>query len=177
LATIHAFATVSSAILSLLERVRPDELKNAKLLLHKTSDLAAPPAEGVTLCLYRVSPNQTTTVRKTPPAAQRRRAPAVPVDLHYLVTAWASTPERQQVLLGWAMRALEDTPVLSAEQLNGGSPRAAGKSVFQEDEGVELLRESLTLEDTASLWNMVRVVMQPSVTYVARSVVVESSAS
>jgi hypothetical protein len=171
LATIHAIATVSGAILALLDRARRDDFKGAKLSVHKTSDLATPQPEGITLCLYRVNPNQ--TLRNPLPAAaatSRRTAPPLPVDLHYMVTAWAPTAERQQVLLAWAMRTLEDSPVLSAESLNRSAPVPA---VFRELEAVELAREPASMEETARIWEMIRAPLQPSVNYVARTVLLD----
>jgi hypothetical protein len=172
-ATIHAIATVSGAILALLERARTAEFKSTSLAVVRTSDLAAPPADGVTLCLHRLNPNQ--TLRNSLPStdARRRSAPSLPVDLHYLMTAWATTAARQQLLLAWAMRTLEDTPVLSAESLNRV---ATGPAVFREIEAVELSRESATVEESSRLWEMLRVQVQPSVHYVARTVLIDSAA-
>ena len=173
MATIHAIATVSSAILALLERARPAELKLASLAVVRTSDLATPPADGVTLCLHRVIPNQ--TLRNSLPASdpRRRTAPSLPVDLHYLMTAWAPTAARQQLLLAWAMRTLEDTAVLSAESLNRTS---SGSAVFRDVEAGELARESTSLEESARIGEMLHVPMQPSVNYVARTVLIDSTA-
>jgi hypothetical protein len=173
MASIQAFATVSRAILSLLERSRPDDLKGVKVAICRTDELSKPPPDGVTLCLHRVSPNQ--TLRITAPGsdtARRRAAPPLPVDLHYLLTAWAPSAERQQLLLAWAMRTLEDTPVLSAELLN----RSGGTSlvVFRNTEAVELAREPATPAELSALWDALRVPAQPSIAYVARTVLVDA---
>ena len=173
MATIHAVATVSAAVLALLERARFDDIKDAELAIATTADLrATPPREGVTLTLCRISPNQ--TLRNPPPTSdptRRRSPPPLPVDLHYLLTAWAPRAGRQQLLLSWAMRTLEDTPVLSAATLNRGAPA----EVFRESEAVELSRESTNLADLELLWRMLGAPSQPAVTYVVRTVLLDSS--
>jgi len=173
-ASIQAITTVSRAILALLERARTEELGSVALSAARTADLATPPADGVALVLHRLSPRQ--TLRSTPPGSDPRRPgalPPLPVDLHYLVTAWGPTAERQQLLLAWVMRTLEDTPVLSAALLNRSAQVAP---VFREHESVELLREPFSQEEFASLWESLRSCAQPAVPYVARTVLLDPRA-
>jgi len=55
--------------------------------------------------------------RRRDPVGRRYR-PSTPLDLWYLLTAWSSEAEEQQRLLGWAIRTLEETPILPAGFLN-----------------------------------------------------------
>ena len=90
--------------------------------------------------------------------------------LHYLLTAWGRTPERQQELLGWAMRTLEDMPTLPASVLNQGQ----ASPVFRTDEAVDLIAAPLTQQEMVSVWEVAKPQMQVSMTYVARAVQLDS---
>jgi hypothetical protein len=104
----------------------------------------------------------------------RRYRPPIPLDLHFLVTAWAETAIRQQRLLGFAIRTLEDTPILPAGVLNQHSPEP---NVFRPEETVELVFEGVTIQDFGYIWNVAQTKEQPSATYVARMVEIESRVS
>ena len=66
----------------------------------------------------------------------------------------------QQRLLGWAIRVLEDTPILPPGLLNLASPTP----VFAPNECVEVFLDPLPLADLLSLWDRLRTGPQPSVT-------------
>jgi hypothetical protein len=128
--------------------------------------------EGITLCLYRVAAS--TARRNLPPRLTpegRRMKPSLPLDLHYLLTPWAASPETQQRLLAWALRQMEDTPVLVPAQLNRYL-RAA--DVFREDEAVEIVADPLSMADFVSVWDKLKPQYQASMTYVARMVLIDS---
>jgi hypothetical protein len=95
--------------------------------------------------------------------------PSIPLDLHYVVTAWAPHAETQHQLLGWCIRTLEDTPIIPSALLN------AGVEVFAPDETVELTWQTLSLQDLSELWQVAPTNMQPSALYVARMVELDSN--
>jgi len=144
MATYQAIAAIGEAILGLLEAARPKpEFANAQFALYQSTNFQNPMEEGISLYLYRVATN--TTRRNLPPHIGpdgRRYRPPLPLDLHYLLTPWARTAAKQQRLLGWSMRALEDTPILPAGLLNhyGTEPET-----FFPHETVELVCEPLLL--------------------------------
>jgi hypothetical protein len=128
--------------------------------------------EGISLYLYRVSTN--TTRRNLPPRIDpdgRRFRPPLPIDLHYLVVPWAITAEKQQSLLGWSMRVLEDTPILPAKVLNHYG--SAGET-FRPSEAVELVCEPITLQEIVNIWDAFKPNLQVSVAYVARMIEIDS---
>ena len=96
--------------------------------------------------------------------------PSLPLDLHFLVTAWAKEARDAQQLLGWAMRTIDDTPALHASLLNTYS----NEPVFAEGEGVELLWEPLSLGDLYNIWQVAQVNQAPSAAYIARMVNLDS---
>lgn len=112
----------------------------------------------LTLWLYRVTVNE--QLRNSMRAASK-----VPlhVDLHYLLTAWASTADIEQRLMGWAMRTLQDVAILDASIL---SP----DGMWEADEVVHLSPEELSNEDMLRLWDSLEPNYRLSYSYVARVV-------
>jgi hypothetical protein len=181
MATFQAIAVTGNTIRNLLaESWPPDVFPGAQFRLCQAANLVNPPFTdlGISIYLYRVAYN---TARRNLPPRKRlngeRFKPSVPLDLHFLVTAWARTPEQQWALLAWAVRAIEDTPVLPAGLLNqnaGSAPDGTPQNVFGEDESVELVGENLSLQDMVSIWEIAKPNQQPSVSFLARSVLIDS---
>jgi hypothetical protein len=175
MAKYPAIAAVGMAILDQLASARPKpEFATAQFELFQSSDFESSPLdEGISLYLYRVSING--SFRNPPgriePGGKRRRPP-LPLDLHFMLTAWAKTPAKQQRLLAWAMQQLEDTPILPSGLLNSVGPEPA---VFHADETVELICDMIPIQDMVSIWDNLKTRMQISVTYLARMVMIESS--
>lgn len=172
MATWRAISAVSGAVKSVLEAARASAgLGGVPIELFQPAQLATPPSEAISLTLYRVSINQN---QRTPPprvaASGRRYRPSLPVDLHFLLTAWGRTPERQHELLGWAMRALEDAPLLPASLLNQGQASA----VFRAEEAVDIIAAPVTQQEMVAIWEVAKSQMQLSLTYVARAVLLDS---
>ena len=181
MATLQAIAVTGNTIRNLLAEAWPrDVFPGAQFRLCQAANLVSSPFTdlGVSIYLYRVAHNPTR--RNLPPRKRLngdRFKPSVPLDLHFLVTAWARTPEQQWALLAWAIRAIEDTPVLPAGLLNqnaGSDPDGTPQNVFSEDESVELVAETLSLQDMVSVWEIAKPNQQPSVSFLARSVLIDS---
>ncbi len=136
--------------------------------LYQASDFKNAIKLGFSLYLYQVTPN--TARRNFPgrldPSGQRQRPPVV-VDLHFLLSVWASTATSQMQLLGRAIHALEDTPLLTAGLLNSG---ANAPATFSTNESVELVLEQLPLQEINILWEMIHKTQQFSIGIVARGV-------
>jgi hypothetical protein len=174
LATYQAIAAVGRAILRLLTDACPrDVFPSAQFEFLPVLESEQPIKEGITLCLYRVGAN---AARRTVPSRPRlngqRRLPSLAVDLYFLITPWASNADALYRLLGWAMRVLDDTPILPMSLLNAFGPDAA---TFQPDETVELIFEPVSLSDMSLIWENLRPRVQLSATYVARMIVLEST--
>jgi hypothetical protein len=173
-ATFQAIAATGQAILGLLADACPKpEFAASRFELYQVSDFGSPMEEGISLYLYRVSPNGTR--RNLPPsvgANGRRFRPSIPLDLHYMVTAWARTAVKQQRLLGWAIRTLEDIPILPAGMLNHYGPEP---EIFKPGETVELILDQITLQDLYNLWSSIKVSPPLSVNYLVRMIAVDST--
>ena len=173
MATRQAIASVGQAITGLLSDACPKpEFAGARFELFQPSSFQAPFDEGISLFLYRVT---VSTVRRSlpprvDPAGLRYKAP-LPVDLSYMLTPWARTASRQHRLLGWAMRVLQDTPVLGSGVLNHYGSEA---DVFRPDEAVELFVDQVPLLDMGAIWEVAKHNQQPSVIYIVRGLNIDS---
>jgi hypothetical protein len=174
MASWNAIAATTRAILGLLEESYPREFGKLAFSPAQVSEFAGDkvPADGFTLCLYRVSING--SVRNLPPRTAAngvRFRPSLPVDLQYLLTPWAGDVEKQQRLLGWSMRQLEDNAILPSGLLNRFLKEP---DVFRSEETVELFFEPLSLTDFTNVWDKLKPRMQTSANYVARMVLIDS---
>jgi hypothetical protein len=166
LAKYQAIAAVSATLRGVLADSVIPEIAGAEFQVVNADTLQSPMADGVAVFLYHVAANA------APLNGPPRSDPGLVLELHYLVTAWAADPIRQQVLLGWAARVLEAVPILSASVLNQHAP-ATG--VFQAAESIRLTAGSLSLQDEASIWGAAKVLPQPSIHYVATGVRLDPS--
>jgi hypothetical protein len=169
MASPNAIAAVGRALLSLLAAAVPKpEFAGAAFELYQSKHLQSPMEEGVGLYLYRVTPGG--SLRNLPPRMGpdgRRFRPSMPVDLHYLLIAYARDAFKQQRLLGWAIRTVEDTPLFHASLLNQIGPE---EDTFGENEVTDILFETISIQDMSSIWDAAKTQIQPCVAYVVRMV-------
>lgn len=166
MASDQAIAAVSQGIVASFESFargsRDFSGLSVVLIQHDEPSTRLP--SGLSVLLRGVTPS--TTHRNLPTPADRA-LPPVAIDLHYLVTAWGTTAEEQQRLLGWCLRTLHDAPILTAELLNRADPTNA---VFGPDERVELLWEP----NPPAQLGEIPARLLPSLPYVARTVMLDS---
>jgi hypothetical protein len=173
-ASVYAIAAVTQTILGILSDAVPAEFTGAQFEPLQIADFQKPKPvdEGISLLLYRVdvSPLQR-NLQPRQQANDKQYRPPLPVDLHYLMTAWGKTAPSQQRLLGWAMRTLEDVGRLNPALLNHyGGPEI----VFAPNETVDVVYEPIAMSDFSSLWDLLKPNPQVSVGYLARMVYIES---
>ena len=172
--TFQAIAATGQAMLGLLSDAVPRDLfPNAQFELYQMSNFQQPMEEGISLFLYRIAAN--TSRRNLPPTTGpdgRRFRPPIPLDLYYVATAWAPTAVRQQRLLGWTIRMFEDVPILPTGLLNNYGPEP---EIFRQGETVEVVLDSLTLQDLNNFWGVSKSSLQLSIGYVARMLHIQSS--
>ncbi len=174
MASTRAIAAVSDAIVQLLEsRFSPEDFNMSSLefRVYLASDFANPMDAGVSVFLYRVYVNHT----NRSPAGRvdslgQPHLTLLPLDLYFLMTAWAKDASLQHTIAGWMMRVLEDTPILSSGLLNH-----RGIEVFRPDESVQLSVAELETETLFRIWEViVNNAFQISIPYVVRNVKIES---
>ena len=174
MANYRAIAATSTALAGLIrDRYPRDEFgAGLEIDLYQTRNFETPMQDGFSIFLYRVAINgavRNLTLRRAPDG--RRYRPSLPLDLYYLITPWAQDVERQQRMLGWVMRLMEDQGVFSAGHLNHYMPET---DTFMPKEGLEIICEPLTLTDYLTLWDRLRPRLPPSVTYALRMVLIDS---
>ena len=175
MATTSAIAATTEAIIRLLRaNYDPTQFNNATLdfQVYVANDFLTPMDEGISLLLYRIfqdGTNRTPAGRVQPDG--KRGPTKLPLEAHFLLTAWAKSASLQHELAGWMMRTLEDNAILNASQLNSYKP-----DVFFPEETVEIALAQLSTEDLFDIWDvMIRHVYQLSVPYVARVLRLEST--
>ncbi len=176
MASYRAIAATSTALAGLIRDRYPRDEFGAGLdvLLYQTRDFESPMLDGFSIYLYRVAVNgsvRNLTLRRSPDG--RRFRPSLPLDLHYMITPWAQDIERQHRMLGWVMRMMEDTGVMSAGHLNHYLPEPDGDT-FKPNEGLEIICDPLALSDYLTLWDRLRPRLPASATYTLRMVLIDS---
>jgi hypothetical protein len=168
-ANYQSIGSVAEAIARLLQQSWQPTLLGGiepQFEVYQGKDFSTPMAQGVSVFVYQVNVDQ--VQRTLPPAASDHRRP-LPVRISFLLTAWAQDASTEHDLLGWAMRAIADNPVLSSGFLNAAVP-----GVFTAAETVELVPMELSNNDVFLLWQVLPGSLQLSVPYIARVVRIES---
>lgn len=195
-----AIAAVTAALKDLLN----DGLLNHDLASLGSFAVSATPPDRITtganepnqlnLFLYQVTPNlgwRNAALPSRDASGGRIGNPPLALDLHYLLSAYGAQDLNAEVLLGYAMQLLHDTPVLTRQQLrtvlgavspiDGSllpSPFGALSAVALADQ-IELLKIApvfLTAEDLAKLWTAMQARYRPSMAYLVSVVLIQGDA-
>jgi hypothetical protein len=90
----------------------------------------------------------------------------LPLDLHFLLTAWATNADHEYRIIGRAMQCIENFPILSGPALDPLTDWAT-------HEAVQICLEDLSTEDVMRTYDSLPVDYKLSVPYVARVVVID----
>ncbi len=173
MADTRAIHGVTEAVVQLLRTsYSPAAFDNElEFRVFNARDFAAPLSNGVSLFLFRVYGfgQQRTPPGRLAPDGGRLQS-ELPLELHFLLTFWGGEPSLQHSVAGWAMRTLEDTPVIPSAVLNSVAP-----GIFRDDETVQIALAELATEDLFRIWDVLDVdIYELSVPYLARVVAIES---
>ncbi|GAA0451763.1 DUF4255 domain-containing protein [Streptomyces stramineus] len=140
-----------------------------KAVLVRTDDLdpaqsSALQFPALSLLLYRVDFDKSTRASWSARAAEDGRS-YLPLNLHYLLTAWADNAEHEHRIVGRTVQVLENVPVLSGPLLDPSGE-------WEADEGVQLVQEDLPTDDLMRMFEALSTGFRLSVPYLARVVVV-----
>jgi hypothetical protein len=143
------------------------------------------------LFLYQVTPNQGWRNQDLPgrdASGVRLSNPPLALDLHYLLTAYGSQDLYAEILLGYAMFVLHETPVLTRAQLQTvlASPSPVDGSIlppaFQNlpsidlADQVEILKISpvyLSTEELSKIWTAMQARYRPTMAYLISVVLIQ----
>jgi hypothetical protein len=125
--------------------------------------LRDPTKPNITVFLYRIALNP--QMRNGPRRVRADGAlvpPLLPLELSFLITAWAKDTRDELRLIGRVLQVLHEHRELGPANLVGTS--------WEKDDVVELVLESLGLDDHYRIWDANEVPYRLSLTYMARVV-------
>ncbi|HSL71946.1 MAG TPA: DUF4255 domain-containing protein [Longimicrobiales bacterium] len=151
-----------------------------------------PETSQLNLFLYQVTPNSGWRNQGLPArSAQGERLgnPPLALDLHYLLTAYGAKDLHAEILLGYAMQQMHETPVLTRAGIRraltpspvaGGSglpPTLEALATSELSEQLEQIRispEPLDTEELSKLWAACQTHYRPTAAYQASVVLIEN---
>jgi hypothetical protein len=122
----------------------------------------------VSILLYRVDFNKTMRASWSAVGAADGNA-HLPVDLHYLLTAWADNADHEHRLIGRSMQVLEELGSLSGTLLHPDGDWLA-------DEAVQVYLEDVATDDLMRTFESLACDFRLSIPYIARVVIVSTAA-
>ncbi|GAC1656737.1 MAG: hypothetical protein NVS4B7_01030 [Ktedonobacteraceae bacterium] len=142
------------------------------------------------LYLYRLTPNSSwQRVGISSSQEVREAVPSLALDLHYLLTAYGERDFQAEILLGYAIQLLLETPILTREAIRsalasvsagnaGGAALAtlamlSASTLADQFQQVKISPEFLSTEDMSKLWSSLQTRSRLSVTYQASMVLIE----
>ena len=148
------------------------------------------------LFLYQLTPNQGWRNEGLPSRdslGNRLTNPPLALDLHYLLTAYGSTDFNAEILLGYAIQLMHETPILSRAQLRtvlGGTPPVDGTvgsgtipSIFGDLSAIDLADQvesikispvTLSTEDLSKMWTAMQARYRPTMAYMVSVVLIQA---
>lgn len=167
MANLHAIHSVGSSIVTYLRNAYPEPLRTehaCDFRLISSSELAGNEEFGtmLSLFLYRITINEHLRNRQRT-GSFTDTIPPLSVDLHYLVSVWATSPLSEHVILAWTMNRLHQHPILDASSL---SPDGG----WQPGDFIHIIPAELTNEDIMRIWDALDPAYRLSVSYIARAV-------
>lgn len=150
-------------------------------------------ATQLNLFLYQVTPNAALRNEGLPArdSTGRQRLANAPLalDLHYLVSAYSSADLHGEILLGYVMQLLHETPVLSrqairralipspdvGDQLPPALRALAASGLENQLEQIRITPVSLNTEELSKLWTATQSHLRPTAAYMASVVLIEAT--
>jgi hypothetical protein len=147
------------------ERVLPecqfDQISGAQL----ATDFA-PSSNFVGLYLYRIALDKTLRTQEDGRHLGDARSRPLSLELHYLLTVWATEAEHEQTLFTWTMRELHMRPLFDRSVL-------APFRHWREEEAVQIVPSEIKHEDLMRIWDAIAPTYRLSTSYIARVVRVD----
>jgi hypothetical protein len=148
------------------------------------------------LCLYNITQNEGWRNVNYPsrnPAGERIDNPPLALNLHYLLTAYGAEQFHAEILLGYGMHLLHETPVLARNAIrrslaapsqvaSGGDLPGTMLNLFTSDlaDQMELIKiwpQTLTTEEISRLWTAFQAKYRPTAAYQVSVVLIQGTAS
>jgi hypothetical protein len=144
--------------------------------------------DRLNLFMFQTSPNagwRNVDLPSRDGNGNRASNPPLAVDLHYLITAYSKIAFHAEIILGYAMQTLHETPVLTRNTIRAtlqnlsSSPAPAEQALSAADlaEQVELIKitpQVMSTEEMSRLWSAIQTQYRPTTVYQASVVLIES---
>jgi Pvc16 N-terminal domain len=168
-------AQAIAAVTSCLQQIVAGAFDGRVEVTTRTPD--KPPATGVArrlnLFLYSVGPNGAWRNRDLPTQKPGERGrPPLALNLQYLLTVYADDEVESHKLLGEAVGALNDHPILLPSELS--SPPGVSSQPNATFERVHVTMQPMSIEDLSKLWSAFQTQYRLSVAYEASAALIES---
>lgn len=199
-----AIAAVTAVLRDLLNNGMIDQ--NISSLLGNVIVSALPPdridistdnqQSQLNLFLYQVTPNagwRNVGLPSRNGDGERISNPPLALNLHYLLTAYGAQDLHSEILLGYGMQLLHETPVLPRSEIRdslalsthvgGGSGLPAQMQALltselaEQVEQIKIIPESLNTEEISRMWSAMQANYRPTAAYQATVVLIESKRS
>jgi hypothetical protein len=129
----------------------------------------APRQPAVTIFLYHVGINgEMRNAASRSLVGGAIRMPPLPLDLRFLITPWTQLARDAYRITGAIALLLNDHAVLRYGELVGGG-------IWDPDDTVELILESLPVQDHYDIWDPADIPYRLSLAYLARLVAIDSA--
>jgi hypothetical protein len=199
MSTAHAIAAVTQVLVSVIDEtmkaanvpgivgsdVVVSALSPARVDLSQASD-----PNQLNLFLYLALPNHGGSGIDLPTrdaSGARVRTTPLALDLYYLVTAYGADDGFAEIVLGHAMQALHENPILPRDAIRaklkpGVNPSnaqlaVAAAGLADQVEQIKVSPEKLSTEEISRLWSALGAEYRPSVAYRVTVVLIEARAS
>lgn len=146
--------------------------------------------------LYQVTPNigwRNAGLPSRDGRGERLTNPPLALDLHYLLTAYGAKDLHSEILLGYGMQLLHETPVLTRDAIRtslkppstvegGGELPPEMRTLFKSElseqvEQIKIVPQSLSAEEISKLWAAFQARYRPTAAYQASVVLIENRQS
>lgn len=168
MANLLAIHSVGSSLIYFLENSYPQSLRTNHacgfrlLSSNELSDFEVPETPTLSLFLHQITINEhwrnTTHINSN----SYKQTPLA-VDLHYLMTVWAKSALKEQLIMAWAMHQLHQYPLLDKSFLSS-------EAEWEAEEMIQIIPTDLTNEEMMRIWDKLQPTYRLSVAYVARVV-------
>ncbi|MDD5267127.1 MAG: DUF4255 domain-containing protein [Methylococcales bacterium] len=124
---------------------------------------------------------------------ERLSNPPLALDLHYLLSAYGSSDTHAEILLGFAMYLLHETPVITRERLHvlfgpstplvdgtilpGLFKNLSAENIADQVEMIKITPNYLNSDELSKLWTAMQARYRPSMAYTVSVVLIQSTAS
>jgi hypothetical protein len=154
-----------------------------------------PETSRINLFMYQVTPNagwRNVAYPSRDADGDRIANPPLGLDLHYLVSAYGASEFHAEILLGYALQLLHETPVLTRDAIHKTLAPASpvtgsllpppldtlvASELGDQVEQIRLTPEAMSVEEISKLWGAIQSHYRPTAAYQASVVLIESRRS